>query len=32
MQSFVQNLIFGVFVGGIYGVAAVGLALVFGVL
>jgi branched-chain amino acid transport system permease protein len=30
--SIVQNLIFGLFVGGIYGIAAVGLALVFGVL
>ena len=27
-----QNLIFGLFVGGIYGIAAVGLALVFGVM
>ncbi|MBC8078461.1 MAG: branched-chain amino acid ABC transporter permease, partial [Chloroflexales bacterium] len=32
MQSVAQNLIFGLFVGGIYGVAAAGLALVFGVL
>src|SRR5262245_47551141 len=32
MQSIAQNLVFGVFVGSIYGVAAVGLALVFGVL
>jgi branched-chain amino acid transport system permease protein len=32
MQSVAQNLIFGLFVGGIYGIAAVGLALVFGVL
>jgi branched-chain amino acid transport system permease protein len=32
MQSLVQNLLFGLFVGGIYGVAAVGLALAFGVL
>jgi len=32
IQSFVQTLIFGIFVGGIYGIAAMGLALVFGVL
>jgi branched-chain amino acid transport system permease protein len=32
MQSIAQNLVFGLFVGGIYGVAAAGLALVFGVL
>ena len=32
MQSIAQNLAFGVFVGSIYGVAAAGLALVFGVL
>jgi branched-chain amino acid transport system permease protein len=32
MQSIIQNLVFGVFVGSIYGVSAVGLALVFGVL
>src|SRR6266511_1434452 len=32
MQTIVQNLAFGLFVGGIYGVAAAGLALVFGVL
>lgn len=32
MQSVVQNLIYGLFVGGIYGVAAAGLALIFGVL
>src|SRR5262249_11830963 len=31
-QSIAQNLVFGLFVGGIYGIAAVGLALVFGVL
>jgi branched-chain amino acid transport system permease protein len=30
--SFLQTLVFGVFVGGIYGIAAMGLALVFGVL
>jgi branched-subunit amino acid ABC-type transport system permease component len=32
LEAAAQNLIFGLFVGGIYGVAAVGLALVFGVL
>jgi branched-chain amino acid transport system permease protein len=32
LESFVQTLVFGVFVGGIYGIAAMGLALVFGVL
>ncbi len=32
MQSIIQNLVFGLFVGSIYGVGAVGLALVFGVL
>ncbi len=32
MQTLVQNLVFGLFVGSIYGVAAAGLALVFGVL
>jgi branched-chain amino acid transport system permease protein len=32
MQNIAQNLVFGLFVGGIYGVAAAGLALVFGVL
>jgi branched-chain amino acid transport system permease protein len=32
MQSILQNLVFGLFVGSIYGVGAVGLALVFGVL
>jgi branched-chain amino acid transport system permease protein len=32
MQSIIQNLVFGLFVGSIYGVSAVGLALVFGVL
>jgi branched-chain amino acid transport system permease protein len=31
-ESLAQTLVFGLFVGGIYGVAAVGLALVFGVL
>src|SRR5919199_561590 len=30
--TIVQNLVFGLFVGSLYGVAAVGLALVFGVL
>jgi branched-chain amino acid transport system permease protein len=32
MQSIIQNLVFGLFVGSIYGIGAVGLALVFGVL
>ena len=32
MQTVVQNLVFGLFVGSIYGISAVGLALVFGVL
>lgn len=32
LESFVQTLVFGVFVGGIYGIAAMGLALAFGVL
>ena len=32
LVSFLQTLVFGVFVGGIYGIAAMGLALVFGVL
>lgn len=32
IESFFQTLVFGVFTGGIYGVAAMGLALVFGVL
>jgi branched-chain amino acid transport system permease protein len=32
LQSLAQMLVFGLFVGGIYGVAALGLALVFGVL
>lgn len=32
MTFVVQNLVFGVFVGSIYGIAAVGLALVFGVM
>jgi branched-chain amino acid transport system permease protein len=32
IESFVQTLVFGVFIGGIYGVAAMGLALVFGVM
>src|SRR5512135_1014841 len=32
IQSFAQTLVFGLFTGGIYGIAAVGLALVFGVL
>jgi branched-chain amino acid transport system permease protein len=32
MQAIAQNLVFGLFIGGIYGVAAAGLALVFGVL
>jgi branched-chain amino acid transport system permease protein len=32
MQGIIQNVVFGLFVGGIYGIAALGLALVFGVL
>ena len=32
IESFAQTLVFGLFVGGIYGIAAMGLALVFGVL
>jgi branched-chain amino acid transport system permease protein len=32
MQSIVQNLVFGLFVGSVYGIGAVGLALAFGVL
>lgn len=32
MQTIVQNLVFGVFVGSVYGIGAVGLAMVFGVL
>ncbi len=32
MQTVIQNLVFGLFVGSIYGIGAVGLALVFGVL
>ncbi len=32
MTSLIQNLVFGLFVGSIYGIAAVGLALVFGVM
>jgi branched-chain amino acid transport system permease protein len=32
IESFAQTLVFGVFVGSIYGIAAMGLALVFGVL
>lgn len=32
MNAIVQNLVFGIFVGSIYGIAAVGLALVFGVM
>jgi len=31
-ESFIQTLVFGLFVGSIYGIAALGLALVFGVL
>src|SRR5262245_12572682 len=31
-QTITQNLVFGLFVGSMYGIAAVGLALVFGVL
>lgn len=32
IETFMQTLVYGVFAGGIYGVAAMGLALVFGVL
>ncbi|RPJ21221.1 MAG: branched-chain amino acid ABC transporter permease, partial [Chloroflexi bacterium] len=32
IESFVQTLVFGIFVGGIYGIAAMGLDLVFGVI
>jgi len=32
ISTFIQTLVFGVFVGSLYGVAAVGLALVFGVM
>lgn len=32
LESFAQTVAFGLFVGGIYGIAAMGLALVFGVL
>ncbi len=32
MQTIIQNLVFGLFVGSIYGICALGLALVFGVL
>jgi branched-chain amino acid transport system permease protein len=32
LQVFAQSLIFGIFVGGLYGLAAVGLSLVFGVM
>jgi len=32
IESFAQTLVFGLFVGGIYGIAAMGLALVFGVM
>lgn|SRR5574341_940979 len=32
LQTILQNLVFGLFVGSIYGIGAVGLALVFGVL
>jgi branched-chain amino acid transport system permease protein len=32
IESFTQTLVFGLFVGSIYGIAAMGLALVFGVL
>lgn len=32
MQTVFQNLVFGLFVGSVYGIGAVGLALVFGVL
>lgn len=32
IESFFQTIVFGLFVGGIYGIAAMGLALVFGVM
>ena len=32
IESFAQTMVFGLFVGGIYGIAAMGLALVFGVM
>jgi len=32
IETFMQTLVYGVFAGGIYGIAAMGLALVFGVL
>jgi branched-chain amino acid transport system permease protein len=32
LETFLQTLVFGLFTGGIYGVAAMGLALVFGVM
>ena len=32
MQTIIQNLVFGIFVGSIYGIGALGLSLVFGVL
>jgi branched-chain amino acid transport system permease protein len=32
IETFIQTLVFGLFTGGIYGVAAMGLALVFGVM
>jgi branched-chain amino acid transport system permease protein len=32
VNAIIQNLVFGIFVGSIYGIAAVGLALVFGVM
>ena len=32
LEPVVQNLVFGLFVGGLYGIAAVGLSLVFGVM
>jgi branched-chain amino acid transport system permease protein len=31
MQSFAQNLVYGILIGALYGLAAVGLSLVFGV-
>jgi branched-chain amino acid transport system permease protein len=31
LEPIIQNLVFGLFVGGLYGIAAVGLSLVFGV-
>ena len=32
LESIAQNLVYGLFIGGIYGIAAVGLSLSFGVM